>query len=554
MSVSFAAPAFLWLLTALPLVVLLHFLRSRTRRLDVSALFLWQRAREMAERRRRWSPTWSLLAQLLAVTAASLALAQPDLRLEGPPDLIVVVDASASMAAVDPEGPRLERAADVVDEVAERYGEVAVVRAGLEATLVLPFTGDRGELRDAVLGVEPADAGVELERALALARQLAPEGTDLLLVSDDPGPPRAGVTRANVAGSGENLGIVAFDTGIQQAFVAVASNARGPRGVVVELRQDGAVLASTELFVPAGDQASVSFPLDVGSGVVEARLVPPPGDALALDDVAFAGQRALQVVLDDTVETMLRALNAVPGVEPRVTGAAATVPADVRVLTGHDPAALPDGDVILLPRPAADPEFVTVADWDRSEGLMRFVDLREVVVGLPPETGAGATNEPGWRVLATSADLRPLLRYRQDARGRVLQFLFHPSQSDLVFRPAFPTLIANAVERFRGEARVPLGVRADDGNLVTRPGPVTVNGRVVTANLLDVTQTRLPAPAPDDLAAPPEALRVLRPTPLAIYLVVAALAFLVIEWWLWSRGAGAGAGRPRPPPRRPRPA
>ncbi len=554
MSLAFAAPAFLWLLAALPLVVLLHFLRARTRRLDVSALFLWQQARELAERRRRFSPTWSLLLQLLAVTLAALALAQPDLRLEGPPDLVVVVDASASMAAVDPEGARLERARDAVMALAADAGRVALVRAGLEPRLVLPFSDDRGALYDALSELAPADRSADLGRALALARDLALETGRVALVSDDPGPARAGVTRVDVGGSGENIGIVGFDLGIQQAFVALASNAVGPRSALVELRQDGTVLASSELLIPSGDQASVTFPIDVASGLVEARLVGlPESDALALDDVAYAGQRPLTVVVDAEVESVLRALRAVPGVSTRLTGLARTTPADVRVLTGVDPDDAPAGDLILLPALQAQPDYVTIGSWDRSDPLLRFVDLREVVVGLAPDAAAGVgQDDPGWTVLARSADLRPVLRWREDARGRIFQFLVHPSQTDLVFRPAFPTLMANVLERFRGEARVALGATGDDGRPITVPGPAEVGGRPVTASLVAAEQTRLPGPGPDDLAEAGPLLGVERPTPLAAWLLGLAALLLVAEWWLWSRGPGATTRRPRPSGRRPR--
>jgi Ca-activated chloride channel homolog len=538
-SLQFAAPAFLWLLAALPIVVLLHFLRARTRRVEVSALFLWQQARLLAERRRRWSPTWSLLAQLLAVTAAALALAQPDLRRGGPPDLVVVLDASASMAAVDPEGPRLERAAAVVAEAAADAGRVALVRAGLEPTLVLPFTTDRAALAAAVAGVAPGDVRSELDRAVGLARDLAGAGAAILLVSDDPGPRRDGVVRADVGGSGHNLGIVAFDLGIQQAFVAVASNSPRPRAVEVELWQDERMLAATELLVPAREQTSVSFPIDV-TGVVMARLRVPPDDALALDDVAYAGHRALEVVMDQPVETMLRALNAVAGVAPRVTGLARTTPADVRVLTDPDRTALPAGDLIVLPAPRAEPSYAAVAEWDRAHPLLRFVDLREVIVGLDASPTA-AEDGLGWQVLARSADLRPVLRYREDDERRVLEFMFHPTQTDLVLRPAFPTLIANVVERYRGEGRVELGRRDDDGRLIGEPGPVRVDGRLRVANLLEPTQTRLPGPGPDDLAEREPGVRVERMTPLAAWLVAAALLFLVAEWLLWTRGAGLRA-------------
>ena len=89
---SFAAPQFLWALLALPLVVLLHFVRSRRRRRQVSAMFLWQRARQVAERRKRISPTWLLLAQLLFVALAALALARPQIAGGVAPDRILVLD------------------------------------------------------------------------------------------------------------------------------------------------------------------------------------------------------------------------------------------------------------------------------------------------------------------------------------------------------------------------------------------------------------------------------------------------------------------------------
>jgi Ca-activated chloride channel homolog len=556
-SLAFAAPAFLWLLATLPIIVLLHFLRARTRRVEVSAVFLWERAREVAERRRRFTPTWSLLLQLLAATLAALALAQPDLRLQGPPDLVVVIDASASMAAVDPEGARMERAREAVRQLAADAGRVAVVRAGTEPRLAFGFGDDRAALEAALEAFTPGDRISDLDRALALALDLAGDDDEararVALIGDDPGPERPGVTRIDVGGSGENIGIVGFDLGIQQAFVAVASNAVGPRSVGVELRQDGALLASTDLLVPSGDQASVTFPIDVGSGVVEARLVGLPGsDALSLDDVAYAGQRALRVVVDADVESVMRALGAVPGVATRLTGLARTTPADVRVLTGIDPDAAPTGDLILLPEPRAEPEYVGIAEWDRADPLMRFVDLREVVVGLAPDGGGPSLDEPGWRVLASSADLRPVLRWRDDERGRVLQFLVHPRQTDLVFRPAFPTLMANVLERFRGEARVALGATGDAGAPITLPGPVEVGGRQTTASLLALEQTRLPGPGPDDRDVPGALLPVERPTPLAAWLLALAALALVIEWWLWSRGPGATTRRPRSPRRLPR--
>jgi hypothetical protein len=561
-NLTFAAPAFLALLAALPLVVWWHVRRLRHRPRPVAALFLWDEARRAASTRRRWRPTWSLLLQLLAVAAAALALAQPSIDRLGPPDLVVVLDAGARMMAVDPEGRRLDRARAAILELAADAGAVALVRAGAVPEVVLPFTADRAALRAALDAFEAVDAGVDAEAALDLGRALG-DGR-LAWVSDDPGPPRPGVVRVGVAGTGHNVGIVAFDLGIQQAFVAVASDQPRPVsvGVVLE-RQGGGLVARTELLVPAGGRATTTFPIDVVGDVVVARLeLAGTADALALDDVAYAGRRALEVVMDVDEERVRRGLAAVPGTEVTVTGAAARLNADLRVLTDADPAGLRPGDYLLLPPLASEPEGRPIADWARTDPLLRFVDLRAVSVGLGPAAEAGAVDPApwaatvaqaeaaGWRVLAWTGDQRTVLAYRERDGVRALALGVHPSQTDLVFRTAFPTLMANVLDAFRGVERAPLGTLDDAGARVATPGVARVGGRLATVSLLDEAQTRLPGPAPDDRVAEPAApLRVERATPFATVLLWVALAALLIEWWAWARGPGARSRAPRAAPR-----
>jgi hypothetical protein len=568
MGLTFAAPLFLALLGALPLVVWWHVRRLRHRPRPVAALFLWEQALRDAAQRRRWRPTWSLLLQLLAVAAAALALAQPSVAWRGPPDLVVALDAGARMRAVDPEGERLERARAAVLASADRAGAVALVRVGADAEVALPFTRDRAALRAALDAFEAVDAVVDAERGLELARSIA-AGGEVVWVSDDPGPPQAGVTRVNVAGTGRNVGIVAFDLGIQQAFVAVTSDHPRPVsvGVVLE-RLDGGLLARTDLLVPAGGTATTTFPIDVVGDVVRARLeLGGTADALAQDDVAYGGRRALRVLMDQDEPSLRRALTAVPGVEVQVTGGAARLTADLRVLTAVDPAALRPGDHLLLPPPVpagTAPVGRRVADWDRGHPLLRFVDLRETVVGLAPPAEApspGAVlpwtasvaelEAAGWSVLARSADLRPVFAWRDRDGVRVFAFAAHPSQTDLIFRPAFPTLVANVLDAFRGEARAPLGVRGDDGVRVREPGLARIDGRVVPVSLLNEAQSRLPGPAPDDReTASGSPVRVERPTPLAWSLVALAALALLAEWWAWARGPGAPRPLPIPAQRR----
>ena len=540
MSLAFLAPQFLWALLALPVVLLLHFLRTRRRARVVSALFLWRQARQAAESRRRFSPTWLLILQLLFTGLAALALARPALSFEGPPDRVLVIDASASMLARDDTGIRLERAVDQAAELLAGGGRVAIVRAGLDARVVAPLTAERAELTRALQGIRAGDRHAELRRAVDLGRSLVPEG-EVHLFTDGPLPSGGDYLAHQLAGDALNYGITTFDTGIGQAYVAVSSNDPRPQQLQLELHRADQVLASTSLLVPGEGQGNVTFPLDGPAGLIEARIITPGSDSLAIDDVAFAGQPNLQVTVEGESGPLLRALEALPATEMR----AALAGGDVRVLFGPLPEELPEGNILSFAAAAAEPEYRTVRDWAQGDDLFRFVDLRETVVGLAPE--AQQPSGEGWETLARTADLRPVIsRYRGEGRT-IIRVAFHPSQTDMVLRPAFPAFIANVMNSFRGEAVLPLGSPLPEGSTIDgrevgfalEPAVYETPAGPVAASLLSAAETQLPRPdadvtSPSDRGAPLEVIEASRG--LWLLMVILALAVLLIEWVGWSRG------------------
>ena len=536
MALSFAAPLFLWALLGVPLVILLHFIRSRKRRRDVSALFLWLRAQELARRRRRFSSTWLLLLQILAVTLAALGLSQPIVSFVGAPDRVLVIDASASMAARDSDGVRLDKALREAEALLAGGGRTAVIRAGLDATVVLAPTDVAGEVRRAFAGLIAADRESDLVRALDLAASIAGDG-EVHLFSDQPPPTGFDLSYHPVAGDGANIGISTFDVGLQQAYIALVSNSNRPQEIDIEVLQGERVVARTTLLVSAGGRANTTFPLEAGEGIYRARLLAPSWDALALDDVAYAGSQLLRVVIDRRSPPLERALSAIPGVRWRSTAAAASAAGDVYILTDTEPSTLEAGRYLLFPEPLADARFVTVRDWDRSDPLLRFVDLRETVVGVAADLPAAA----GWRVLAQARDLTPLLTRFDSPALTVVRAAFHPSQTDMVLRPAFPTFIANVLRTFQGDERLTLGTALPAGatlngeavSWVRTPGIYTVDGRTLGASLLSAAESRLSGPgtaASEDAVAEP----VERQRGAGLWLLLAALLALLAEWLLWS--------------------
>ena len=490
---TFLAPTALWLLALLPVVVALHYLRARRRRYEVPALFLWQRAQTALARRRRFSPTWLLVAQLLFVALAAVGLARPVFTFGERPDRVIIVDASASMAARATAGTRLDEAKAQAHELLGGAGRVALIRAGLDARLLAPVGASAADLTAALSALQAGDAEGDLSRAVELAGALLP-GAEIHVVTDH--EPQLGAAQVHpVGGPVENVGISAFEIGVGQAFVAVVAAGARPAQVDVELLQGDNLLARGTVLVPSGGTGSVTFPLTGVSGVVEARLLPPPGDALALDDVAFAGSRLLEVVTNDAYEPLLRALSAVPLTRVGVAPDAAFRPeADLKVVTRASADGLPPGNFLLLAPRVEEPEYQLISDWNRADPLLRFVDLRDVVVGLDPERPVWEEGD-GWRVLARTADLTPVIRVRQDATGTALQLAFHPAQSDVVLRPAFPALNANLMGTLDNTVRLRLGEPLpgtaepvlEPGQNLAAQGAATV----IHASLLAAEESRL---------------------------------------------------------------
>ena len=101
--IHFANPLALWALLALPVILAIHCLHERARRLRVSTLFLLERvAPESAsgarfERLRNSLPLW---LQLIAAALIAWLLAEPRwVRADSVQTVVVVLDSSASMSA-----------------------------------------------------------------------------------------------------------------------------------------------------------------------------------------------------------------------------------------------------------------------------------------------------------------------------------------------------------------------------------------------------------------------------------------------------------------------
>jgi hypothetical protein len=109
----FGSPVFFWATLALIPLAAVYFIRIRPRRQPVNTYFLWQRVfREKAANSlfQRLRHLLSLLLLALAFLAATLSLTQPRLDRNETPDLLILIDTSASMQTMEKGLTRLELA------------------------------------------------------------------------------------------------------------------------------------------------------------------------------------------------------------------------------------------------------------------------------------------------------------------------------------------------------------------------------------------------------------------------------------------------------------
>jgi len=173
---SFASPWFLWTLLVVPLVLLaaLFFERRRARyTVAYTNLDLLAQVATRPRRVRRYLP---LALFLLALAAASVALARPHAEVSVPSDratVVLVVDVSGSMQANDIKPTRLQAAAHAMSVFAAKVPKQ--VRIGLVSfssdpnILVMPTT-DRSTLQEGIDLLQP-EGGTAIGDALFVAVQ-----------------------------------------------------------------------------------------------------------------------------------------------------------------------------------------------------------------------------------------------------------------------------------------------------------------------------------------------------------------------------------------------
>jgi Ca-activated chloride channel family protein len=182
---SFKSPLLLLILLAIPLVLLaVLWLERRRARFPVRFTNLEVLA-AVAAQERNWLRRAPLALLLLALTAAALAAARPEIEMTVTDEnatVVLVIDTSGSMVAQDVRPNRLEaakRAALRFIESAPKQLRIALIGFASEPQVLAPPTHDRDLVRESMDYLFPGAGtaiGDALQAAVELVEEPQPEG------------------------------------------------------------------------------------------------------------------------------------------------------------------------------------------------------------------------------------------------------------------------------------------------------------------------------------------------------------------------------------------
>jgi len=421
------APGGLWLLSLLAPLVLLYVLKVQRQRVKVSSTWLWAAAsRDIAAKSpfKRLISQVPLVLELCALALLALSFARPATRgghIAGD-HVAIVVDTSASMGAVEPDGrSRLAHARDAASAVIRALApgaEAVIIDAGRDARVVSAMDSDQRRLEASLAKLEASDAEGRMTQAIATATtQLRPyqRGARLVVVSDGALAERDAFAESSlpielvrVGTPVDNAAIVRLDIASSEdrvthrdqveAFALVQNYGQKPKSLYVTLseRNVSEPLASRRIDLAPGERTPVVLAFEPAPGDAGAGLVVElsPHDALVSDDRAYgrvpSGSK-LQVVMAPAKGNawVARALGSDPNVEllgSSIAGlaSAGVAPDALVVVDGACPTDVPGADLLLLNPPAGGCgtavvggkiDNPVVTSWAEVDPRLRFLSM-----------------------------------------------------------------------------------------------------------------------------------------------------------------------------------
>ena len=579
--------AWLVLVGAGALAAALFLIKLRPPRILIPSLSLWQRVLDASPDVTRWEKirrAVSLIVTVLIAIALGLAVVRPA-RLAGTGAAgrgrtLIVLDSSWSMLArTHGRETRWDRAIAEARRIAATTEQVAI--ATTADGLVQGLTDDAVLVESALGRLSPVGYGDTSWPAVS--------GIESVHFITDGAVPRhldPSVVVHSVFERVGNVAITAFDVRptlvagrrgpdveVGTAYLEVANFSPKPQTVHITMVRGKTTIADSRTDLAAGEAYRQVVPLARRGDPELHAHVDAPDNALDVDDDGFAWisrARPLSVVVVGEHTEWLRRL---VGADPDVRATFVTPSTfrasgeDVAIFDRWAPSTMSTAPALYF-APPDDTPWLTGGSHDERRPRWDAAGTHAVLAGVDPITlrldHARDCSSSLLTPVARSAKGTALVCVGDSADRRAIVIGFGPSDSNLASAPAFPVLVANALEwlgrpqmrdlslrpgltsfteasrvtRADGES-VPLtGMQGSAVGLLATPGLYGIQNagarNTIAVNAADpqrsnVARTSLAANA--NIARPRGSLE--RPWWLACAFLAFVLAFA--EWWTWQR-------------------
>jgi hypothetical protein len=487
---TFGNPQLLFLLFILPLIVLLHLIRTRRKDLRISSLYLWQRVLSEYSRTfrlRRLLNNINLLLQILAATAVIFAIADPhflreSIRDEG--NIIAIVDTTASMQAKSDGSSRIEQARGVALDIVENMAEESqfmLIEARAKPHLISPFSQDREALGQLIRSISPTDEPGDLSEAILMAISLADAEDRIHVITDgtDESPgiinlEKARVSFHEVGGEIRNVAITQFQfrpligrPEEYEVMIQLSNYTEEEVTTTLTVDLEGAEVLREEIRLGASTDEILIYPYSVAAafdsaegeifgGLKTGRIVAEIDfdDDLAVDNRAYtvlSESPEIAVLLVSRGNFFLESLvSAFPDIiAESYTQYVDQRNYDVIIMDSISPPPLEFGNFLLinaLPSniPITSLGFIDnprIVSWETDHPLMASLNLKDVNI-----TRAVMTEQRGAAQPLVHSEQTPLIYTYERDRLRLVYLGFDILQSDFPLRVAFPLFLRNVLK------------------------------------------------------------------------------------------------------------
>ena len=476
---QFLNPLGLLVLGLIPILLLIHSLKPKAKRVPVTTFFLWKDA--LQEQPAGWHihkllKNLPLICQIIIIIFSALALLQPVWfwNTEQYGNMIVVLDTSASMKTRGGDQTRFEKAREkalqLIDELPE-LSKALVIESGRLPTVKINFSNDKQALFSTIYEIEPTDNAGNLKQAVFLALSFYNETRDdqIFVITDGAGAELENITGIHknitpllISGGSNNVGITKLEFRKElagqdnyQILLEVQNFNQSSVQVPLRFTLNNSLLANPSLTLNPGEKKLLFFPYSgTLSGIAEARL--DLEDDFSIDNQAHAvlnSAKQIEVLLVTKGNFYLeRLLEAYPNFNLEVTDRipqpwrTKIVKKDIVVLDRMAPPSTLSGNFLLIDAfspniPLLEEKTVftpQMLDWDPHHPIMANMDLS----GIRVEKATQIKAEGGLKPIVESEGAGLVYTYEKEDL-RAVQFAFDLTRSDLPLKVAFPMLMSN---------------------------------------------------------------------------------------------------------------